>query len=297
MDAGNGGYGSRCAEQVHVIAFESAMRGHEAIHQGGNFGNHCHVDFARDLMSAMTLRERDHADRQRSPAFDPRQWRPAPRRRRTLEPDELRRAAANVEQHDRVGARIHQRRAAGRRQGSLGFTVDDLEFETDLASDTGTEFSPVVRRATRFGRDQPRPCDTAIAHLVATDRERSHCTVDRRIADAPRGREPLAETDDARERVDDAEAVAGGTSHQEPAVVGAEIEGGIGRQGVRAVVTRIAVRRAPTRAGPLLRHPLTGRVEAAGCPALVLHQIPSCRAEAFPGSTAAALSEPRSEQV
>src|SRR5262249_2548008 len=239
-------------------------------------------------------RGRDPPARPRRPAFDPRRWRPAPGRRRTAEPDKLRSAAANVEQHDGVGPRIHQRRAAGRRQRGLGFAVDDLELEANLAGDTGTKFTPIGGRPTGLGRDQPRPGDAAIAHLVATDRERPHCTMYRRIADAPRDREPLAESDDARERIDDAEAVAGGASHPEPAVVGAEIEGGIGGPGVRAIVTRIAV---PAGARPLLRRPLMGTVEAAGSPALVLHQIPSCRAEAFPGSTAAALSEPRSEQV
>src|SRR5262249_633248 len=191
-----------------------------------------------------------------------------------------------------------QRRAAGRRQRGLGFTVDDFKLETDLAGDAGAKFGAVGSRTACLGRDQPRPCDAAIAHLVATDRERPHCTIDRRIADAARGLEPLAETDDARERIDDAEAVAGGASNQKPAIIGAEIEGGIGRQALRAaIVTAIAVGRAPAPAGALLRRPLIGSVEAAGCPALVLHQIPSCRAEAFPGSTTAALSEPRSEEV
>ena len=57
-----------------------------------------------------------------------------------------------------------------------------------------------------------------------------------------------------------------------------------------AVVARVAIWHAATPPGALLRHPLMDRVEAAGCPALVLHQVPSRRAEALPSSTATALS-------
>src|SRR5262249_24250818 len=58
MDAGDGGYRSRGAEQVDVIAFKSAMLGHETVDEGGDLSNHCGVDFARDLMSAVALCER-----------------------------------------------------------------------------------------------------------------------------------------------------------------------------------------------------------------------------------------------
>ena len=73
---------------------------------------------------------------------------------------------------------------------------------------------------------------------------------DRRLADAAGRRHPLAEPDDAGERIDDAEAVAGRARDQQPAIVGAEIERGIGRAAViaaalRAVVTRIAIGRPP----------------------------------------------------
>jgi len=37
--------------------------------------------------------------------------------------------------------------------------------------------------------------------------------------------------------------------------------------------------------------------EAAGCPALVLHQIPSCRAETSRAQRPRPLSEPKSAQV
>src|SRR5262245_4625214 len=302
MDAGDRRDRSRCPEQVHMLAVETAMFGDEIIDEGGDLGGHRGVDFTRDLVPAVALRERHHADRQRHPGFDLRQWRPASCGLGTLEPDELGGAAADVEQDDAVGAGVDQRGAAGRRQCGLGFTVDDVELEAHLAGDAGAEFVPVDGRTTCFRRDQARPADTAVAHLVAADRERRHRTVDGRVADAAGCRDPLAEPDDARERIDDAEAVAGRTSDQQPAVVGAEIERGIGRAGAMpcdlgAVLTRIAIGRAATQAGRRLRRPLMDRVEAAGCPALVLHQVPSRRAEALPSSTAAALSEPLSCQV
>ena len=53
--------------------------------------------------------------------------------------------------------------------------------------------------------------------------------LDRRLADAAGGGDALAEPDDAGEGVDHAEAVAGRTRHQQTAIIGAEIERGIGR--------------------------------------------------------------------
>ena len=83
------------------------------------------------------------------------------------------------------------------------------------------------------------------------------------------------------------EPIAGGPRHQEPAVVGAEIERPIDRAAVSlavgALTARKAVKRPSTPAGPPLR-PVTGRVEAAGPPGLVIHRMPSCRARALPAS-------------
>src|SRR5262249_52623993 len=182
------------------------------------------------------------------------------------------------------------------------FTVDDFELEANLIGDAGAEFGAVRRGTTRLGRDQPCPRHAAVAHLVAANPECCDRTVDRRIADAPGRRQPLAEADDARERIDDTEAVADRARDEEPAIVGAEIERGIGRTGLmdaalRAVMPRKAVGGAPTPAGALRRRPIMDRVEAAGCPALVLHQDPSRRAEALPSSTAAAMSQLRSKRV
>ena len=83
-----------------------------------------------------------------------------------------------------LGVRIDQRRAAGGRQRRLGFPVDDFELEADLLGNASAEFSAVCRGAASLGRDQPRPRDAAIAHLVAADGERLDRAPDRRVADA-----------------------------------------------------------------------------------------------------------------
>ena len=113
--------------------------------------------------------------------------------------------------------------------------------------DAGAELGAVGGRAAGLGGDQPRAGDAAVRHLVAADAERVDRARDRRVADAAGRRHPFAEPDDAGEGIDDAEAVAGRARHQQPAIVGAEVERRVGRPRRRrpargAVVTRIAVR-------------------------------------------------------
>ena len=195
----------------------------------------------------MALGERDHADRQRHPGFDLGQRRAAPRRRRPLEANQFRGAAADVEQEHAVGLRVDQRGAAGGRQPRFSLTIDDFQLEPDLLGDPSTKFRPVHRGAASLGRDQLRPRHAAVAHLVAADAERFDRPGDRGVADAARGGYALPEPDDAGERIDHTKAVARGARHQEPAIVGAEVERGIGRTCMLglappAVVTRVAIR-------------------------------------------------------
>src|SRR5262249_59018936 len=164
-----------------------------------------------------------------------------------VEPNKRRGTAADVDQDYAVGVRINQRRAAGGCQHGFGFTVDDFELEANLVGDAGAEFGAVRRGTTRLGRDQPRTRHAAIAHLVAADRECCDRTVDRRIAAAAGRRHALAEADDARERIDDAEAVADRARAPEPAIVGAEIERGIGRTGLMDAALRAVMTRKPVR--------------------------------------------------
>ena len=103
---------------------------------------------------------------------------------------------------------------------------------------------------------------------------------DRRLADAARSGDALAEADDAGERVDDAEAVA--QSGAPPAAGNCWCRDRAQRRSrrlcSRGPSRRDAVWRSTTPAGAML--PRTIGVEAIGCPGLVTHRMPSCRPEA-----------------
>ena len=120
-----------------------------------------------------------------------------------------------------------------------------------MLGDAGAEFFAVLGRAAGLRGNEPRPSHAARAHLVATDQQRLDRPFDRRLADAARSSHALAETNDARERVDDAKPVGRRTRDQKPAIIGAEIERGVGSIGL-IVQERLRVRRArsPSRRMP-----------------------------------------------
>src|SRR4029077_2124490 len=111
------------------------------------------------------------------------------------------------------------------------------------------------------------------ADLQRLDRARN-----RRLADAARGGDALAEPDDAREGVDHAETVAGGTGDQQAAIVGAKIERRIRRVGPPLGRPMPIVATGPIAAGAIRRlappagaaRPPAG-VEAAVGRGLVVH--------------------------
>ena len=202
--------------------------------------------------------------------------------RAAAEPNELGGAAADVEQDHAIGGGIDQRRAAGRGKPRLGLAVDDLEIDADLVADALEEIEAVAGRAAGLGRDQPRTGDAAISHLGAADAQCVDRAQDRRLAQQTGIGDALAEPDDARERIDHPEAVAGRARHQQSAVVGAKIERSIGRAGhiqpalpaatVLTALARMPIRRPPAPPGPL-RAPVRRGVEA-GRPGLVVHRKP-----------------------
>src|SRR5581483_4741922 len=143
---------------------------------------------------------------------------------------------ADVEEDDSRRAWIDQRRAAGRRQQRLGLAVDDLEREPKLLRGAGAELGTIDGGTAGLGGDEAGAGDALVVHLVAADGKRLERARDRGVAQPAGGRDTLAEADDSREGVDDAEAVAARARDQEPAVVGAKVEGRIG--GAAAVGTR-----------------------------------------------------------
>src|SRR5690606_4756953 len=94
---------------------------------------------------------------------------------------------------------------AGDRQPRFRAAVDDLQPEPRLALDPFEELGAVGGAAAGFRRDQPGAAHRAAAQLVAADLERLHGAVHGLLAQPAEGRKPLAQPDDARERVDDAE--------------------------------------------------------------------------------------------
>ena len=179
-------------------------------------------------------------------------------------------------------SRIDQRRAAGGGEVGLGLAVDDLEIDADLVADHLEEFRAIGGGAARLGRDQARAGDRPAVHLVAANAQRRHRAGNGGIRQPPRRGHALAEADDAGEGVDDAEAVPGGPRDQEPAVVGAEVEGGVGfapalgRLGRPALAIIAAATPMRPAVGP---RPIKPEVEVTGCPALVIHFVPFHRAE------------------
>ena len=248
----------------------AAVLGRELADPLRHLGDHRLEHRAGDRVAAMPLGQRHHAERDRYPALDGGLGRPAPRRRAAPEPHQLGGAAADVEQDDALGVGVDQRRAAGRGEGGLGLAVDDLEVEPDLAQDAGVELVAVLGGAARLCRDQAGAAGAALVHLVATHAERRDGALDRRLADAAGGGNPLAEADDARERVDDAEPLAGRARHQQAAIVGAEVERRIGGARLAGIMRMppIVTTTPPAAVGP---RPIAWRVEAARGADLVFH--------------------------
>jgi hypothetical protein len=274
IDARDRGHRARRAE--HVQAVDAAIRGGEAIDVGRDFLDHGRKQFAAHGHAAVALGKRHHADRDRGPGANLRVRRAIARGQRRAEQHQLGGAAADVEQDDALGMRIDQRRAAGGGEPRLGLAVDDFQLDADLGPHAVEEVDAVGRGPAGFGGDQARPGDAAIAHLGAADAQRLDRAHDRGLAQPARGGDALAQPDDARERVDDAEAVAGRARHQKPAVVGAEVERRIGRAGrippLRAVLARVPIGRPPPPARPP-GAPVWRAVEA-GRPDLVVHCMP-----------------------
>ena len=186
---------------------------------------------ARHRAAAKTLGERDDAHRKRRPGDDvvgePR------RALATGEVDQrdLGRAAADIEQHHAARVALDQRTAAGNRKAGLGLSVDDFQLEAGLALDAFEELDAIGGGAAGLGGDQPGLPDLAVAQLLAADLERLDGAVHGCLAEPAAGGQPLAQPDDARKGIDDAElAVAARHRDQQPAIVGAEIERGEHRQ-------------------------------------------------------------------
>ena len=118
--------------------------------------------------------------------------------------------------------------AAEHRQPRFFLRRDDLQRDPGLAPHPVGEFLAVGGAAARLGGDRARQRDVAAAELVGAHRQRPDRAVHRRVGQAPRLRQTLAQPDDARESIDHGEAALDRASDQQPAIVGSKVERAIG---------------------------------------------------------------------
>ena len=86
-----------------------------------------------------------------------------------VEPDDLRRAAADIEEHGAFRLRIEQREAALGGEPRLRAAVDDLEVQPELRTDAAEKFAAVVGDPAGFGGDQPGARERPQRELLRAD--------------------------------------------------------------------------------------------------------------------------------
>src|SRR6516164_9780761 len=125
--------------------------------------------------------------------------------------------------------------------------------------------------------------NAAGAHLIAADQECLDGTLDRSLADPTRRRDPLPQANDAGERINHPKAIGGGARDQEPAIVGAEVERGVGsidqcvaRGAIVLVMRAVAAHAIRCPPGPTSPGRWAISKPARGL-SLLAHSIPSCR--------------------
>jgi hypothetical protein len=194
------------------------------------------------------LRQRDHAGRDRTIATHHRLTGGLA----AIEPQELRAAAADVDQEHVLGRRIDQRQAAEQREPRLVLVRQDLEAEPGDPPDPAEELGAVLGPPAGLGGDAADRADLVAGDDPGADPKCRDRPGDRRLAQPSGPGHRLAEPDDPREAVDDHEIVAARPRHQQPAVVGAKVQRGHRR--------RDPARRAQLEVRPWAGHGAIGRV-------------------------------------
>ena len=113
-------------------------------------------------------------------------------------------------------------------EGERGLLVigDDFDFDPRLAACTGDEIFAIAGATAGLGRDAASVGDMMAAHFAGADLERLDGAVHRRRRQGAGRAHALAQTDDARKRIDDAKALPPWSCDEQSAVVRAEIERG-----------------------------------------------------------------------
>ena len=141
---------------------------------------------------------------------------------------QLGRAAADIEDQRRPVAGFEQDMAAEHRQPRFLARGDDIERNPGFEPHPLDELLAVRRPAARLGRDRAGEMDIAAAELVGADLQRPQRAVHRRLVQPPGLGHALAQPDDPAEGIDDGEILARRPGDQQAAIVGAEIDRGIG---------------------------------------------------------------------
>ena len=198
----------------------------ETVEQFGDLVDHRFEYPVVDVSTAMPLGQIDDADGQRLPRADRLRYPPAAADAAIgeIEPDEFARAAANVEKDGAGSIRVDQRRTARRRQTRFRLLRNDLKVEVSLAFDAPKKNVAILGEAAGFGRDQPRANHGAMVELALADLQRFDRAIHRRVRQEAGLTDPLAQPNDPRKGIDDAEAALARRRDQETAIVGTEIE-------------------------------------------------------------------------
>ena len=145
------------------------------------------------------------------------------------QPDDLGRAAANIE-YDRIRkTRVQQRRAAGYDQPRLLGGRDDLDLDPDLVAHARQEVVAIDGAPARLGRDIAADRDLALTDLAGAYPQSLDRARHGRLGQSAARREPLAKPDDPRKRIDDPEPAGAAPRNQQPAIVRTEIERSVAR--------------------------------------------------------------------
>ncbi len=223
------------ADHLHLAAGDGAadlVPGAERAEIGADALDHVVVAGSRHRLGARQaldagFGERDDAPRHRGHAEQLGRHAALPVvAARHADPAHFGRAAADIDQQAERDFGVEQVLAAGERQAGLLARRDDLEAEAGARLDHGQEILAVAGAAAGLGGDVAGAGHAVALDLGRADAERRQGALDRVAAQLPAQRHSLPQPDRPGIGVDDLVAVDRRPCHQEPAIVGAEIDGG-----------------------------------------------------------------------
>ena len=130
---------------------------------------------------------------------------------------------------------VDERGAAGDGEARFGFAADDLQRKARLALDPGNEVAAVFGDAAGLGGNEARTCYPSAGHFGRANLQGIDGARHRFLGQDAGAADAFAELDDARKGVDDEEAPPRSPGHEQPAIVGAEVQRAVNRtRGVKA---------------------------------------------------------------